>query len=235
MSAEPLFKFPHTPYLIPPQTSVSLRQDKVLSFDEAKLFFTERVVVEEKIDGANLGISFNKDGSMCLQNRGHYLFEPFVGQWEPLPKWIKNWADVLFDILFDKYILFGEWCYLKHSVFYNRLPDWFIAFDVFDKGNHRFLSTKRRNDVINKIGLPIVPLIYNGFISKELIIGAKGKTIFGEDEREGVYLRVDSNDYLIGRAKHVRSSFTQAIDTHWSKSTVVHNELIRSYYRLPDN
>ena len=30
-------------------------------------------VIEEKVDGANTGISFAPDGQMLLQSRGHYL------------------------------------------------------------------------------------------------------------------------------------------------------------------
>src|SRR5207253_7855144 len=31
------------------------------------------LVIEEKMDGANCGISFAEDGRMLLQSRGHYL------------------------------------------------------------------------------------------------------------------------------------------------------------------
>ena len=40
---------------------------------------------------------------------------------------------MLFEILSEKFILFGEWCYAQHSIFYDRLPDWFLGFDIYDK------------------------------------------------------------------------------------------------------
>jgi hypothetical protein len=32
-----------------------------------------------------------------------------------------------------RHILFGEWCRAQHSVFYSRLPDYFLAFDIWDR------------------------------------------------------------------------------------------------------
>ena len=138
MADDSFYKFPHTPYLISPSVLFD-RHDKVLTESEANQFFTMPVFVEEKIDGANLGISFQSDGTIHLQNRGHRIGEPFVGQWEPLTVWLNSRVDCLFDVLMDRYILFGEWCYVTHSIHYDNLPDWFIAFDVFDMHSRRIL------------------------------------------------------------------------------------------------
>lgn len=230
MNSAPFYKFPQTPYLIAPSSISTLRHDKILSDDEARLFFSEKVLIEEKIDGANLGISFQKDGSLCLQNRGHIISKPFWGQWEPLPNWLEKKIDILFDVLLDKYILFGEWCYVRHSVYYCELPDWFIAFDIFDKENHYFLSTELRYSLFIKMGVSFVPMLYEGYISKELLYSTIGKTAFGEEIMEGVYLRIDSKNHLRCRAKYVRPTFSQSIDTHWNKKAIVHNHLI-SYNR----
>jgi len=35
-------------------------------------------------------------------------------------------------------ILYGEWCYAKHSIHYTMLPDYFIAFDIFLKSAQRY-------------------------------------------------------------------------------------------------
>ena len=52
------FKFPSTPHLAVLENS-NIRDDKVLSKEERELFLQHNVYVEEKIDGANLGISFD--------------------------------------------------------------------------------------------------------------------------------------------------------------------------------
>ncbi|HMM73809.1 MAG TPA: RNA ligase family protein, partial [Rhodocyclaceae bacterium] len=63
------FRFPHTPHLawLGPDAP---RDDKVLAPAEARALLSGEVVVEEKLDGANLGLSLAPDGSLRAQNRG---------------------------------------------------------------------------------------------------------------------------------------------------------------------
>lgn len=99
------------------------------------------VVVEEKIDGANCAVSFI-DGKLTLQSRGHILTG---GKREFLFKRFWPWAyerlNTLQHILGERYILFGEWMYAKNRMYYDNLPDYFIAFDIWDKHNNFFLNT----------------------------------------------------------------------------------------------
>ena len=64
------FKFPSTPHLSIGD-GVDIRADKVLSESERIAFLRQKIVVEEKIDGANLGLSFDPEGEIRVQNRGH--------------------------------------------------------------------------------------------------------------------------------------------------------------------
>ncbi len=73
------FRFPHTPHLAWLGEG-SPRDDKVLSPDEVTALLAGDVVVEEKLDGANLGLSLAPDGSLRAQNRGQYLAQPHAGQ-----------------------------------------------------------------------------------------------------------------------------------------------------------
>ena len=36
-------------------------------------------------------------------------------------------------------VLYGEWLYARHTVVYDKLPDWFLAFDVFDSRKGKFM------------------------------------------------------------------------------------------------
>nr|WP_319495301.1 RNA ligase family protein [uncultured Desulfobacter sp.] len=138
------FKFPSTPHLIVLGGN-QVREDKVLTKESRNIFLKNQLIVEEKIDGANLGISFDQDGTLILQNRGAVLSPPYTGQWQKLKRWLSIHMEKLFDHLHDRYILFGEWCFAKHSIGYNKLPDYFLGFDVFDKKNDKFLSFDLRN------------------------------------------------------------------------------------------
>ena len=52
---------------------VDIRGDKILTESERDEFLQHVLTVEEKVDGANLGLSFDADGNIRAQNRGAYL------------------------------------------------------------------------------------------------------------------------------------------------------------------
>lgn len=216
-------KFPSTPHLLFNSSNLS-REDKLVSPESKRLLLSTEITIEEKIDGANLGVSFSSSGEVQFQNRGHYILPPYMGQWEQLPKWFVVFQDRLFDALEDSYILFGEWCYAKHSVYYSSLPSWFIAFDVYDIKEQKFLSVQRRNSMVEKIGLPIVPLIKYGRLSLADIPDLIGKSAYGDDLCEGLYFRLDKDGWLNIRAKYVRENFSQAIEQHWSRKPLQKNK-----------
>ena len=91
------------------------------------------VVVEEKVDGANAAISFSSDGQMRLQSRGHYLTG---GEREKHFNLFKQWAyshaAAFWQVLGIRYVLYGEWLYAKHTVFYDYLPHYFLEYDLLD-------------------------------------------------------------------------------------------------------
>jgi len=199
------------------------------------------LVVEEKVDGANAGISFSKEGDLLLQSRGHFLRGgPREKQWDLFKQWSSHFETELFDILEDRYIMYGEWLYAKHTVWYNTLPHYFLEFDIYDKDKGIFLSTKRRNEVLKDSPVHSVPVLYEGEIkSTEQLKGLiapslyKSRDWLGElrkyasqqghdtqrieketyisDYAEGIYIKDEVGDETIGRFKYVRHDFLSAI------------------------
>ncbi len=219
------FKFPSTPHLLITNDQ-QIRADKVMTAAERQSFLQQELVVEEKIDGANLGLSFNKQGELQAQNRGSYLQLPANGQWKPLLAWIKKHTDTLFEELLDRYILFGEWCYAQHTVAYTALPDWFIGFDIYDKQQQCFLSTKKRDKKFDSMNISKVPLLGTGRFTLEALNRLLSEaSAFGSEQREGIYLRQDNPDCLLKRAKLVRPAFIQADEQHWSKRLLQTNRI----------
>lgn len=218
------FKFPSTPHLAT-MPGVDIRGDKVLSESERDEFLQHDLVVEEKVDGANLGISFDSEGNIQGQNRGAYLNLPGSGQWRKLGDWLTPRTDTLFEHLSDHFILFGEWCYAQHSVFYDRLPDWFLGFDVYDKRFGRFLSSKRRDALFRKMCVAQVPVLARGHFAYPEVQKFLLTSKFSNQPAEGIYLRFDQDNWLAQRAKLVRPAFIQAVERHWSRSAIRPNRL----------
>ncbi|MFH1117894.1 MAG: RNA ligase family protein [Pseudomonadota bacterium] len=218
------FKFPSTPHLAL-LGGLEVRGDKVMSESERNSFLSEELVVEEKVDGANLGISFDAGGNMRAQNRGAYLSLPGTGQWEKLTAWLTPKTEALFEILTDCYILFGEWCYARHTVSYDRLPDWFLGFDIYDGSTARFLSCTRRERIFDAIGISPVPRVDQGHFTLSELSGLLSQSRLSDKPAEGLYLRFDQGDRLVQRAKLVRPSFVQSVEQHWSRAGIKANRL----------
>lgn len=202
------------------------------------------LVVEEKLDGANSGISFDNDGNLMLQSRGHYLDLSNICRRERHFNLLKTWAnrhlDQLFDILENRYIMYGEWMYCKHTVFYDQLSHYFHEFDIYDKQTKIFLSTEERRKKIGKAPIISVPVIWEGEAKslkhlKNLIgvslyksVNWKNKLIEVAEMRnidsdlvvsqtstsdlaEGIYIKSETKEKTIGRYKYVRPDFLQSI------------------------
>ncbi len=223
------FKFPTTPHLAL-LGDVDIRGDKVMSEPERDAFLGHKLVVEEKVDGANLGISFDSSGNIRAQNRGAYLPFPGLGQWKKLLEWLSPKEDILFDHLTDHYILFGEWCYAQHSVFYDRLPDWFLGFDIYDKQVGHFLPRDKRDAFFRKMGISKVPFIAHGYFTFSSIEELLSFSKLGDELAEGLYLRFDQDNWLMQRAKLVRPDFIQSIEQHWSQSGIKKNRVVWESY-----
>lgn len=218
------FQYPTTLHLCSSPT-LDLRLNKVMSDDHRAAFLSGEVIVEEKMDGANLGISFNHQGELILQNRGSILKPPMVGQWRLLMEWIEPKMEVMLDVVGDRYLLFGEWCFALHSVFYDRLPDWFLGFDVYDKADQRFLLKDARDLLFSRLALHSVPFLEKGRFDLQTIRRFLGVSKHGSQLAEGIVLRQEVDGKLLDRAKLVRDSFVQSIEEHWSRKPLRRNEL----------
>lgn len=161
-----LFKFPRTRHLFDAGGSSVSRDDLVMDSGEEAVFYSsagkrrQLVVMEEKVDGANLGISLGEDMKLRVQNRSHYVDSSTHRQFSTLDAWVEEHAGALYQVLGSgDSVLFGEWLYAKHSVHYTRLPGYFLAFDIYDRAEGKFLSCRDRNRRLEGSGIPVVRLI----------------------------------------------------------------------------
>lgn len=238
-----LIKYPRTKHILGSNLQIGDEDLKAVNFDEIK---DKYLVVEEKVDGSNSGISFSKEGNLLIQSRGHFLNG---GSRERHFNLLKTWAAVhkaeLFDILGFNYIMYGEWLYAKHTVYYDLLPDYFMEFDVYDKKNNQFLSTQKRKDILSNYNfIHSVKVLYEGSLHRlndlKILIG---KSYFISDNikqnlidmckklnldfltvqnetdlsgiMEGLYIKVENKDIVEQRYKFVRKSF---------KTTIINSE-----------
>jgi ATP-dependent RNA circularization protein (DNA/RNA ligase family) len=220
------FRFPHTPH-IAWLAAGEPRDDKVLLPAEVKALLAGEVVLEEKLDGANLGLSLDQDGSLRAQNRGQFLNGPHAGQFSRLPAWLAEHGEPIAAALSPALMLFGEWCAARHSLDYSSLPDWFLLFDVYDRQAGKFWSSVRRNALAENLGLCSVPELRRGHQTLPLLKTRlqSDYSRFRSGPLEGIIIRQDSADWCQNRAKLVRQDFTQTISEHWRRRQIEWNRL----------
>jgi hypothetical protein len=236
-SRDDFVKYPRTPHL---SGSTGTDDDRHLDAADSKSFLSDpSLIVEEKIDGTNVGIHFTTAGKMVLQCRGHLITEGMHPQYDLFKQWAVVKRVTLEERLTDQFILFGEWMYARHSVYYRKLPHFFFEFDIYDKDSESFLNLDRRLDLLEGTGIHTVPVIHTGAISEvdleSLIAPSKFDSQFDNPQTgrtdnlmEGVYLRTESQGAVSGRAKFVRPEFVEKVkqSTHWQHQTMVPNLLV---------
>ncbi|WP_257296586.1 RNA ligase family protein [Endozoicomonas sp. YOMI1] len=219
------FRFPQTPH-IHWLGSGEPRGDKLLPASEVNQLLLAELTVEEKVDGANVGFSVGPDGKLKAQNRGAWIERDTGGQFKHLWRWAGRYEADLVSLLGEHLILFGEWCYARHSLAYQSLPDWFVGFDIYDRKADKFYSVPHRDELFALPGLqPIKPLATGTFSMEQLVGMLSTPSHYGAINIEGIYLRQDQGEWLKQRAKLVRSDFTQTIGEHWSRKGIVPNEI----------
>jgi hypothetical protein len=230
-----LHRYPRTRHV---EGSASQPGDDDLDLARFEAFAGQRVVISEKIDGANAAISFTDSGRLLLQSRSRFLDASTLGgPYGGFHDWATNHEDLLWPVLRERFVMFGEWVLTKQTVFYDALPNAFLELDVFDKNTGEFLATAERRKVLR--GLPIVsaPVLAEGvFSSLDQVIMLLGpsrlKTPSWRDElltaiadadvddcerfvretdpsddMEGLVIKREEHGVVVDRAKYVRPGF----------------------------
>lgn len=230
-----LIKYPRTKHILGSRIQVGDDDLKKIPFNQIE---GKYVVLEEKIDGANCGISFSKDGELLLQSRGHFLTGGHRERhFNLLKTWASRYLDELLELLGSKYIMYGEWMYAKHTIYYDKLPHYFMEFDIYDKEKGIFLSTKQRQQLLKLYPfIKSVRVLYEGIIEKpDTLTSLIGPSAFISDHApsrlqeycinqnldfekvksetdllgimEGIYIKVEDEYTVTERYKYVRDSF----------------------------
>ena len=238
MSNQSLLKYPRTPHLEGSKLQPGDEDISQIPFSDLK---GKRIVVEEKCDGANSAVSFGDDGSLLLQSRGHYLTG---GGRERHFNLLKQWASLhqtaFYTVLGNRYVMYGEWMYAKHTVFYDNLPHYFLEFDIFDREAEKFLDTETRHSMLADLPVVSVPVLkigsFNSLPELTALITQSNYIRDGHIERlreyceksgenaeircketepstlmEGLYIKIEENGEVIGRLKFVRAEFLQCL------------------------
>ncbi len=200
------------------------------------------LVIEEKVDGSNAGISFDRNGQLLIQSRGHYLRGgASERQFDLLKSWAMTNRDAFWNTLSDRYVLYGEWLYAHHTIYYDALPHYFLEFDVLERESNQFLDTPSRGELLRSLtfvrSVPVVRTgtLPHGFDLASLVkpslyrtkawaeqMAAAAVSSGADPERaiatadrsllaEGLYIKHEQDGQVRGRYKFIRPSFLQTV------------------------
>lgn len=219
--------FPRTPHV---SGSVGSGDDDAIVGLEQMLQLLDdelEVVLEEKVDGANVSVHFEDESQRwapTLQKRSGVLQTNELTQFNLFRDWVFERVEELWNALGDRFVLFGECLIMRHAVAYTRLPDMVLAFDVFDKQAQQFLGRRRVEQLLADTGVRMVPLVER-FNSRPSSSGssdrdrrpqltrehlselAEQQSAFGEERREGIYIRIERDGVVEQRFKFRRDTF----------------------------
>jgi len=121
-------KYPRTPHLSGSRLQPGDEDLPVIPRERlADLQPRGRFVVEEKEDGSNAGLGFTAGSRLVLQSRSHVLRGgPRERLWDLFKAWAAWWREQLWAALGSRYLVYGEWLYAKHTIFYDDLPHYFL-------------------------------------------------------------------------------------------------------------
>lgn len=115
------------------------------------------IYIFEKVDGGNSGI-YKINNKCYLQKKGsiidysHPQYSFFQNEWY----W--NNKDKL-DKLPNNIVVYGELMRCKHTIYYDKLPDWWLVFDIYDLLLKKYLSWEKVKQICDNAGLNTVPFI----------------------------------------------------------------------------
>lgn len=231
-----LKKFIRTKHIIklkdPKDESAREREDLIWTEKELTDFLKHDLVIEEKVDGANLGIFIDEDNNIIIQNRSHYIHPGYHKQFATIDKWKYAHEDDIRQVLGNNpWIIYGEWVVARHSIHYTNLPDKFILFDIYDRSTDKFFSRNKVEELIHGTAFKQIRKIDEGKFTKAQLkkfVDPKPLTsIYYDGPIEGIYVRCFNDDHTLKyRGKIVRKDFMQDDAPHWANYEITKNIIV---------
>jgi hypothetical protein len=147
----------------------------------------------------------------------HEQFKYFKNQW--------YWQNLdKIQAMPDNMVIYGELMYCTHSIYYDRLPDYWLVFDIFDLRQKRYMTWPEIAGLCQKSGLATVPHIASGHYTASGVGSLIPKESAYGKLAEGVVVKNYARQL---RAKMVWPAFIKTLDEsdHWANQTVRYNNL----------
>ena len=207
-------KYPRT-YHFPFSPGVQ-NDDKMLP--DISVFHGKNIVVTEKLDGENTGMTSKTCHARSLDSRDH-----------PSRHWVKGLHGQIKRDIPEGWQIFGENMFAEHSIRYENLTSFLYIFLIVDE-NKMCLSWEKTKEWSELFGLQVVPEIYTGPWDEGKVQDCHtGESRYGQDQEGFVVRNVDEfllSDFQVNVAKCVRFNHVRTGEfwmKHWKPNKLGHN------------
>lgn len=236
-------KYPRTYHL---RGSKGVESHDAVAFQELQ---GKHLVVEEKVDGSCVAVGFD-EGVSFIRHRGSVACGL---EFDMLKAFVAANEEALYLALEDRYVMYGEWLFAKHTIFYDNLPHLFLEYDVYDRQTKHFLSTPARQKLLRGVSVCSVRILHSGTFTSQAdltklvsrsnyitshqidslreMVGARFEQVLKETDvsglMEGLYIKIETEGEIVGRYKYIRKEFIEMIlasGSHWANRQIVQNK-----------
>lgn len=181
----------------------------------------EHIIITEKLDGTCVSVVRDGDEIIPALRSGHRADTSPYAMHQEFDKYVnKNWST--FIMLLDKgERIVGEWMAQAHGIRYNRLTDFFFAFDI--RRDREWISYEVLKQRCEYVGISVVPLLYYGpQLAVEYVQRLTNRSAFrNKRPAEGVVLRREMHGRLMDMAQYVRSDHVAGLYLPGTENAVV--------------
>lgn len=224
MKLTPKDILPTLPKALKLPTDPSLTWEDLIPKDDMLRVFVENsgsyINVEEKVDGSSLAMAL-LDEHPVIRTKDRILSKGELGKTPSQKQYANVW-----NWFYDNHrkfrrleeavgpcSVYGEWMVMQHGLEYDKLPSWFIAFDVYCHDRQEFLTPlMARGDLVSagfttsqKLDYTPRPIRFLDYV--ELVDGPSQFTTKGN--REGIYIKISNDNRVTHRFKMVRNDFVR--------------------------
>lgn len=205
------FKYPRT-FHSPLSETVTSDDKYILNYEN---FLNKEIVITEKMDGSNVTLYNDYYHNRSINTSHHPAFD-----------WIKRYHSQISYNIPPHLRICGEYLFNVHSISYEELESYFLAFSVWDNNTNVCLDFNETKDWLELLNIKTVPILYEGMFDIKII-----EQLYKELDKtkhEGIVVRLkDSFNYenfnksvfKLVRANHVTSS------EHWLHSSLIQNKV----------
>lgn len=188
---------------------------------ESKIKFPFTGWVQEKLDGANMGVSWTS--GPVIRNRNNILKKGYIKKETPAKLQFRsswNWIhehnkDIqnLSKSLMTPVTVYGEWLYAKHSIYYDRLPDLFIAYDIYIPEDDEWLSPDKFESEMKQTNIRYIKPTKMTFNDISDVVRVSELTSeYRNGVREGIVIKISDERKVTESFKIVNKFFERRED-----------------------